>query len=246
MRIIYLTTAIAFVISHGQIIGQTTTTTSQSPNRNSKTETITQTVTTQPDGRTITTITRTVTPNATAFFGIKASASLSNFIVRNADGYQSKMKFGFSAGVFLKLESNAFAVQYELLLRYRNLELKNSINQTKTNYKLWSMELPIYLMGQINTAAGRVFIGAGPYVSVGLDGKQVPNNIDLYKKDKAAGKSIMHRWDFGLGATVGYEFKNGLSNFAAYQAGLINTLSAEKYNMTLKPQIVNLGIGYKF
>ena len=240
-----VTSVVAVAISLGQATGQTTTT-SQSQNQGKKTETHTQTVTQNPDGSTITTTTITVTPNMAASFGVKASVNLSNFIVRNVDNYQSKMKFGFSAGVFLKLESKGFALQYELLLRHKNFEMKNAENQAHTNYKYWGLELPIYFMGQINTDAGKVLIGAGPYVRVALDGKQNPGNLDLYVKNKTTNKSIMHRWDFGLGTIVGYEFKNGLSNFGTYQAGLINTLSTDKDNMSLKNQTVSFGIGYKF
>lgn len=243
MRKIIVTSAVAVAISLAQATGQTTTT-SQSQHPNGKKGTYTETVTQTPNGSTITTT--TYTPNAAASFGVKASVSLSNFTIRNVDNCQSKMKLGFSAGVFLKIESGAFALQYELLLRHRTFEMKDAESQVRTNYKHWGLELPIYFMGRINAGAGKVFIGAGPYVSVALDGKQTPGNIALYAKNGIGNKAIMNRWDFGLGATVGYEFKNGLSNFVSYQAGLINNLSAEKDKMILKSQILNLSIGYKF
>jgi hypothetical protein len=246
MSKIFVTSAIMFAISLGQILGQTTTTTTQSQNQNGKTETYTRTETQQADGRTITTTTHTTTVNMKAFFGVKANANLSNFIIRDVENCQSKMGFGVSTGVFLKLESRNFALQYELLLHYKTSKLKDDISQTETDYQLWKLELPIYLMGQINTGAGKIFIGAGPFVNLGLDAKQSPGNIDLYKKDNTIGKSIMQRWDFGPGIMVGYELKNGIAINANYQIGLINALSAEKDNMSLKNQMVSLGIGYKF
>ena len=69
----------------------------------------------------------------------------------------------------------------------------------------------MYLMGQIFTGSGKIFIGADPYVGFGLDARQSSGNIDLYQKDAAIGKAIMHRWDFGLGAMFSYEFKSGKS-----------------------------------
>jgi hypothetical protein len=246
MNRIFVTSAITFVVSLGQILGQTTSTTTQSQNRDGRTETYTRTETVQPDGRTITTTTHTSTVNMDASFGVKANANMSNFVIRDMDGYQSNMGLGMSAGVFLKLESRNFALQYELLLHYKTSEMENKAGQTPTDYRFWALELPIYFMGQINTGAGKFFIGAGPYVSVGLDAVQNPGNSDLYKKDPTTGKSIMQRWDFGLGAIIGYEFGNGISINGGYQAGFINSLSAKKDNMTMKKQTVSLGIGYKF
>ena len=249
MKKIFVTTIIASVVSFGQIAGQTTTTTTtnaQPQRSNGKTETYTRTETQQANGRSITTTTYTSTVNMAASFGVKAGAGISDFVIRDMENCQSNSKFGASAGIFLKLESRNFALQYELALRYRTCEVENNAEQTQTDYQYWGLELPIYLMGQIKAGSGKFFIGAGPYVSLGLDAKQTPGNVDLYKKDKTTGKSIMHRWDFGLGAMAGYEFKSGISFFAGYQAGLINLLRAEKNSMSMKNQTVGLGIGYKF
>jgi len=241
----FVTSVILAVVSFGQIMGQTTTTTTEQK-REGRTETYTSTETRQADGGTITTTTHTSTVNMDAFFGIKANANMSNFVIRDMADYQSNMGFGFSTGIFLKLESNHFALQYELLLRYKTSELENKVEQLKTDYKFWSLELPIYFMGQINTGSGKIFIGGGPCVSVGIDAIQSPGNIDLYRKDKTTDKSVMNRWDFGLGAIAGYEFGNGISFNGGYQIGLINSLSAQKNDMTMKSQIVSFGIGYKF
>ena len=247
MKKIIVTTIITSALFFGQITGQTTTTTtSQSQNGKGKIETYTQTETQQPNGRTITTTTYTSTESMAASFGFKVSAAMSDFIIRNTDDYQSNMKFGTSGGIFLKLESQYFALQYELALRFRSFEMENTVLKTKTDYQYWGLELPIYFMGLIPTSSGQIFIGAGPYVSVGLDFKQEQGNIDLLKKDNVSDKSVMNRWDFGLNAMAGYEFKIGLSLFANYQVGLINMLQAEKDNMTMKNQTVGFGIGYKF
>jgi len=259
-----VTSVVAIVISLGQVAGQTTTTTtttttktvktetttpvSQSPNRNGITEIITQTVTISPNGDSIVTVTRTTTASMKASLGIKANVGPSNFIIRDMPDCRSNMDFSMLAGGFLKLESHGgFALQYELLIRYRSSGMEDTVMQTKTNYKYWGLELPIYVMGQIRTKAGKIFIGAGPYVGFGIDAKQDPGNVNLYRKDKTTGKTIMHRWDFGIGTMLGFELNNGISiNAGCYQGGLINVLSAEKHNKSMKNQVVNFGIGYKF
>jgi hypothetical protein len=242
-----------FAISLVQILGQLTTTTettppiSQSTNRDGKTTTITRTVTIHPNGDSTVTVTSTSTASMKASLGIKANVGPSNFVIRDMPDCRNNMDFSMLAGGFLKLESRGFALQYELLIRYRSSVMEDTVLQTKTNYQYWGLELPIYIMGQIHTKAGKIFIGAGPYVGFGIDAKQDPGNVNLYRKDNTTGKAVMHRWDFGLGTMLGFEFNNGISlNAGCYQGGLINVLSAEKRNRSMKHQAVNFGIGYKF
>jgi len=244
MKKILVTSAIALVVSLGQILGQSTTTTStQTQNSEGIRNLSTSTETRTPGGRTITTTTSTSTANAKVSFGIKANANMSNFFLKDMDGFQSNMGIGFSTGVFLKIESYHFALQYELLLHYKTSELKGI---TQADYKQWVLELPIYFMGQINTGSGKIFIGGGPYAGFGLDAIQNPGMIDLYKKDPTTDKSIMQRWDVGLGVIWGYEFRNGISLNSVSQIGFINRLSAEKDAISMKNQTLSVGIGYKF
>ena len=244
MQKILVTSVVMLVLSFGRITGQTTTTTdTQSQNRAGKTETYTRTETLRPDGSSITTTTHTSTANMNASFGLKANANMSDFIIRDMDDYRSNMGIGASTGMFLKLESRHFALQYELLLHYKTSEREG---QSKTNFKHWGPELSVYFMGQINTGSGKFFVGAGPYAGLGLYATQNPGNIDLYKKDKTIDKSVMRRPDFGLGVILGYEFGNGISVGGGYQAGLINRLSAEKDAMSMRNRTVSLGIGYRF
>ena len=237
----FVISAITFAVSFGQIFGQTTT--SQSQNQEGKIETVTRTETVQPDGRIITTTTTTSTSSADVSFGIKASVNLSDFLIRNTDNYQINMKSGGSVGIFLKLEQKSFAFHYELWLRYKTFEMKNTENQTNTDYQYWSLELPLYFMGQIHTGAGKVFIGGGPYVSLGLDGKQ---GINVFYKNATTNKPIMQRWDVGLGVTGGFEFNNGIIVFSGYQHGFLNALNFENDNTSFKNKTVSFGVGYKF
>ena len=246
MQKFFVTSAITFVISFGQIFGQTTTTTSQSQNPDGKIETHTRTETVQPGGNIITTTTHTSTPNVDASFGIKAAVNFSDFVIRNTDNYQISTKPGGSAGIFLKLENKGFAFHYELWLRYKTFEIQNTDTQTNTDFMYWSMEIPVYFMGQINTGAGKFFIGGGPCVSFGLDGKLDPGNIDVFYKNATTGKPIMQRWDFGLEATAGFEFNSGITLFGSYRIGFVNALNLENDNTSFKNKTASFGIGYRF
>ena len=241
MKRTLLASAIAVIVSISQMTGQSTTTTTSG-----QTGTYTQTETQTSGGRTITTTTSTYTHtlDANASFGLKVNANMSNFTLRDMNGFQSNMKSGISAGGFMKIESGNFALQYELMLHYRVSEMENKIAHTVADYKYLGLEIPIYFMGQINVGAGKIFIGAGPFVSVGLDAVQEPGNIDLYRKSNITDKSIMQRWDFGLSGIAGYEFDFGLMINGGYQAGFINAASSDDYTMFNRS--LYLGVGFKF
>ncbi len=177
--------------------------------------------------------------------GVKANANMSNFLLTDMGNAESTMKIGASLGGFMKVEfSENFALQPELMFHYKSSEMKSSEN--KTDYEYWGAEIPIYAVGQMKMGNGKGFIGVGPYVGFGLDAKFKSGDIDLYGKDEATNKAEMNRWDFGVGAIIGYEFKNGFMINAGYQMGLIDNLDASKDYATMRPQTVSLGVGFKF
>ena len=93
---------------------------------------------------------------------------------------------------------------------------------------------------------GKGFIGAGPYVGLGLDAKNQPGNINLYKKYVKTDLKAMNRWDFGVGGIIGYEFNKILTISASYQGGFINILDAGKDDMSMKNEILSVGVGIRF
>ena len=241
MKKTLLTSVIAVIVSLSQMTGQSTTTTTSG-----QTGTYTQTETQTSGGRTITTTTSTYTHtlDANASFGLKVNTNMSGFTLRDMNGFQSNIKSGISAGGFMKIESGNFALQYDLMLHYKVSEMENKIAHAVADYKYLGLEIPIHFMGQINAGAGKIFIGAGPFVSVGLDAVQEPGNIDLYRKNNTTDKSIMQRWDFGISGIVGYEFDFGLQINGGYQAGFINAANSDDYTMFNRS--LYLGVGFKF
>lgn len=178
--------------------------------------------------------------------GVKANANMSNFFLSDLVG-ESTMKVGASLGGFVKMEfTENFALQPELMFHYKSSEMKNLFGEGKSDYEYWGMEIPIYAVGQMQLGTGKGYIGVGPYVGLGFDAKYKKGDVDLYKKDNATDKSAMNRWDFGVGAILGYEFNNGVMINAGYQIGLIDNLDAMKDDASMRTQTVSLGIGYRF
>jgi hypothetical protein len=172
--------------------------------------------------------------------GVKADGNLSNFIVKDMPGSESKMKIGASFGGFMKYDlTQKIAIQPELLFHYKTSDSKAVV--VKNTFKYWGMEIPVYLVGQWSVGAnGRFYAGVGPHLGVGFSAKYTKGDIDLYDTE------AMHRWDFGGGARVGYEFGGGLQINAGYKMGFINALDKTIGNAVMRPQMVSLGIGFRF
>lgn len=170
--------------------------------------------------------------------GIKAEANLSNFILSDLPGVKNDMGFGATLGGFAKFDIvKNFAIQPELLFHFQTSTTE--ILNIENDYEYWGMEIPVYAMGQWYTNPGdRFYVAVGPYVGLGFSSKYTDLDVDLYDTERH------QRWDFGAKATLGYEFRFGLQINAAYKIGFINAI--DEGVGTMLPQMVSLGLGYRF
>lgn len=176
-------------------------------------------------------------------YGVKAEANMSNFLLTDLDNQSSTMKLGPTLGGFMNIGVHEnFSIQPEVMLFYRQSKMETG--SVKDDFRQWGMQVPVYFLGQTYTNSGKFYAGVGPYLGLGFDAKYKDADKDLYKK--VNGKTDMNRWDFGLGALVGYEFSNGVQVNAGYQLGLIDQLDALKDDASMRNQAVNLGVGYRF
>ena len=181
--------------------------------------------------------------------GIKVDANTSNFILSDMDGMKSKMGFGVTAGGYTKFEfGENFALQPEVLLHFKNSRMEMKSTGKETDFQYFGVELPVYAVGQFSIGNGKGFIGAGPYLGLGIDARYKSNGMDDVKLYKEYGvqKSEMQRWDVGTGAMLGYELSNRLQITASYKIGFIDALNANKDNASMLNQTISLGLGYRF
>jgi len=176
-------------------------------------------------------------------YGMKLEANMSNFLLTDLDNQSSTMKLGPTLGGFMNIGVHEnFSIQPEVMFYYRQSEMETGA--TEDDFKQWGIQVPVYFLGQTHTQNGKFYAGVGPYLGLGFDARYNDADQDLYKKvnDEAA----MNRWDFGLGALVGYEFHNGIQINAGYQLGLIDQLDELKDDASMRTQTVSLGVGYRF
>lgn len=178
-------------------------------------------------------------------YGIKGEMNLSNFFLNgDFDNQTSTMKVGPNLGGFMKIDLHPnFAIQPEVLFFYRDSKQEFEPGK-KDTFKQWGMQIPVYALGQTEAGNGRFYGGVGPYVGFGFDARYKDADVSLYKK--VNGETPMTRWDFGLGALLGYEFNNGIQLNAGYQFGFVDQLDAMKDDASMRTQTVNIGIGYRF
>lgn len=177
--------------------------------------------------------------------GVKANANMSNFIISDIGDLQSKMRVGGSLGGFMNVPfSDNFSMQPELLLNMNFSEFRNA--GVKGDFSHWGLELPVYFLGKVDAGADKAYLGVGPYVGLGLSAqnKVGGTKYDLYDKAEA-GNMLMRRFDFGFGALLTYEFDFGMFISGSYKIGIINALESDSRGKMF-PQMVSVGVGYKF
>ena len=178
-------------------------------------------------------------------YGVKANANMSNFILSDIDGLESNMKVGASLGGFANIGlGESFSIQPELLVNMAFSEFKQA--GQKSDFEYWGLELPVYAMYKFDAGSDKAYLGIGPYVGLGLSAQSKVDGekYDLYEKNEA-GNMLMQRFDFGFGAQATYEFDFGMFISGSYKIGVINALDTDGDGKML-PQMVSLGIGYKF
>ena len=116
------------------------------------------------------------------FGGIKADANMSNFILNDMDEMKSKVGFGATIGGYTKIGlGEKFALQPEILLHYKNSKMEVEASGKETDFQYFGVELPVYAVLQ----TGNFFIGAGPYLGLGIDARYKASgasDVELYKE----------------------------------------------------------------
>ena len=185
----------------------------------------------------------TVNAQTPVTYGVKAEANMSNFLLSDLDDQTSTMKLGPTVGGFMNIGLHPnFSIQPEVMFYFRHSKMETGA--TEDDFRQWGMQVPVYLLGQTYTNNGKFYAGVGPYLGLGFDARYKDADLDLYKK--VNDEADMNRWDFGLGALVGYEFQNGVQINAGYQLGLVDQLDAMKDDAGMRVQTVSLGVGYRF
>ena len=204
--------------------------------------------------------------SSTALFAQKSSAILKggvNFanISNNDDGGydDNRMLTSFHVGVLADLNLTEFlALQPGLLYTGKGIKLENDAQEVTFSPRY--LELPVNLVFKTPTGNAKFFVGAGPYVAMGIGGKFKGEGIIDFEEDirfsdddpltpeeEGAGAFRVRRFDYGLNGIIGIEASN-LVISAGYGLGLAKIQSGSDSNddQNNKHRVFNLSLGFKF
>lgn len=157
--------------------------------------------------------------------GLKGGASLSNFVGKQADAYESL--FGFHGGLFASIGlTRMVAFQPELLYSRKGAKLNDIDLTRRADY------LDVPLAFHVN--ADGLFFEAGPQVGFLLSAKDKTGNQSVDSKN------IYNTVDFGYLFGLGYQRKTGPGIGLRYNGGFTNVSKARKAgNVTIQDNVRN-------
>ncbi len=205
---------------------------------------------------------------------IHAGINLSNITVSSSGGVNdANMLTTFQAGVTGDFYlGGPLYLQPGILYTGKGSKVESGTPGTngyfKQTFNPYYFEIPVNLIFKTPAiGAGRFFVGAGPYLAVGVRGKtstegqtllgltyDVESDIRFsdddpatFDEEEGAGFGIMKRFDYGLNATAGFEGRSMVLG-VGYGYGLAKLQSgsdndADKKN---KHRVLSFTLGFKF
>lgn len=198
--------------------------------------------------------------NAQSSAIIRGGVNLANISNKDNGGYDdSKMLSSFQVGILGDLNiTDFFAIQPGLLYTGKGIKLGNSTQELRYNPQY--LEVPVNFVFKTPTGAAKFFVGAGPYVAVGIGGKwkgkglyNFEEKIDFSDDDpftqeeEDAGVFKTKRFDYGLNGLVGFELSK-LVISANYGLGLAKIQSGTSNNTddnSNKHRVFSVTLGVK-
>jgi hypothetical protein len=200
-------------------------------------------------------------------FCIKTGINRATMRIATASIERTQKLFSFHLGAYADLPLTASLwLQPGLLLSGKGAKTQLASPTDVTFYNASSnpvyLELPVHIVLKmpLNESA-RFFIGAGPYVALGIAGKRkavgklatveydlnerivFSNDVPPATGRDAAGFGQMRRFDYGIGATAGIEGSRAVFSIG-YGLGLAQLRSGSGNDE--KHRVLSFSIGYRF
>ena len=180
--------------------------------------------------------------------GFKAGANLSTVIGEDATDFNSEnpdiVTLGVVIGVIMKNEFNSFFWNNEV--NYINKGAKWSIDGEDAYYK-FSFNYLQLTTGPVMNFTDNLNFKLNLYGAYLLSAKQImffEGNKQIYKVEKDQLDDLNTRLDFGI--NTGFEFiiNRNITSFLSYDLGLINFLSTDDDDESIRHSGFQLGIKY--
>lgn len=212
-----------------------------------------------------------VSANAQSSAIIRGGVNLANVSVTDNGGIDdAKMLTSFQVGVIGDFNLTSFlAIQPGLLFTGKGTKTQSGNEGDANFYRATSnpyyLELPVNLVFKTPTGPTRFFAGAGPYIAMGIAGKNKVSGSVLgtsysseekikwsnddpstLNEEEGSGFGILKRFDYGLNGTLGIEAGN-LVISANYGLGLAKLQSGNGSgdDNNNKHRVLSFTLGFK-
>lgn len=187
-------------------------------------------------------------------FGLRGGVNFSTITgkVANGDKLDNNINTGFHVGVNAEIPVGTGSyIQPGVLYSQKGAEFKND-SQIKLTY----IEVPVNFIYKPILGTGRMLLGFGPYVGIGIGGKQKASNgaetdvVFTNNYDASAANNPQYkRIDGGANLLAGYEFSNNVSFQINAQLGLTQLapdINDEDNPAKTKNTGFGVSVGYRF
>ena len=202
---------------------------------------------------------------------LRGGVNLANVSVTDNGGIDdTKMLTSFQVGIIGDLNVAPFlAIQPGLLFTGKGTKAQSGKQGDANYYRAttnpYYLEIPVNLVFKTPTGPTKFFAGAGPYMAIGIAGKNKVNGSVLGTSfsseekiqwsdddpstldyEEGAGFGVMKRFDYGLNGTVGIE-TNNLVLSANYGLGLakLQSGSGSGDDNNNKHRVLSFTLGFK-
>ena len=185
-------------------------------------------------------------------FGVKAGVNLSN-ISYSGGGLTvtTSNSTGFHVGAVADIGFGNLSLQPGILYSAKGGSSNDGSGGT-AKLTLNYVEVPVNLLYNIPVGIGKIFIGGGPYVGLGISGKNTLSGTATSTGSGSESQNItfgstagdVKNPDFGVNLLGGFRFESGLSLSAGYGIGLANLSNVSGFST--KNNVLSFSVGYFF
>jgi len=184
-------------------------------------------------------------------FGIKGGLNLSNTLEKdNTQTYNDKMLPGIHLGatIGIPLSGESIFLEPGILFNMKGSKWQET-NYSET-YVLYYLDIPLNLKVVFGSNKIKVYGTLGPYIGVGLSGKDSWTNdavkgSETIKWGNDANNDFLKRLDYGVGIGAGVIFSRVLVGIG-YDLGLANIAADASGGYKIKNKVLQISIGYLF
>lgn len=181
-------------------------------------------------------------------FGINAGVNFANITGKDAKSEigESKIKTGFQAGITYDIGiADDFVIQPGLSYVQNGAKYDGDFEDIAGNPKvdLNYLQLPVTFQYQPELGTGRLLLGVGPYVGMGVGKVKLSADDASHKFDWD--ELEIKKFDAGGKLLVGYQLSNGLSLNLNANLGLVK-LPDHDDPATINNTSFGVTLGYKF